>query len=60
MAGVLEALRIIGLVQGCDACFAPVPSLADAPSRRHDVARGTFGAVEGIVRPAAAPRFSDA
>jgi alpha-methylacyl-CoA racemase len=42
-----------------DACFAPVLSLAEAPQHSHNVARGTFIDVDGIVQPAPAPRFSE-
>lgn len=46
------------LLEGTDACFAPVLSLAEAPHHPHNVARGTFVEVDGIVQPAPAPRFS--
>jgi alpha-methylacyl-CoA racemase len=46
------------LLEGSDACFAPVLSLDEAPSHPHNRARGTFVEVDGIVQPAAAPRFS--
>ncbi len=46
------------LLEGSDACFAPVLSLEEAPSHPHNVARGTFIEVDGIVQPAPAPRFS--
>ena len=46
------------LLEGSDACFAPVLSLAEAPRHPHNVARGTFVEVDGIVQPAPAPRFS--
>ena len=46
------------LLEGSDACFAPVLSLAEAPLHRHNRARGTFVEVDGIVQPAPAPRFS--
>ena len=42
---------------GSDACFAPVLSIAEAPSHPHLEARGTFVSVDGVVRPAPAPRF---
>ena len=47
-----------GLLEGTDACFAPVLDMADAPAHRHNAERGTFVEVEGVVQPAAAPRFS--
>ena len=43
---------------GTDACVAPVLSMTEAPSHPHNVARGTFIEVDGIVQPAPAPRFS--
>jgi len=45
-------------MEGSDACFAPVLSLAEAPAHPHIRARGTFVEVEGVVQPAPAPRFS--
>ncbi|HET6952379.1 MAG TPA: CoA transferase, partial [Acidimicrobiales bacterium] len=33
-------------------------SLAEAPAHPHNVARQTFVDVDGVVQPAAAPRFS--
>jgi alpha-methylacyl-CoA racemase len=41
---------------GC--CAAPVLSLVEAPRHPHNVARGTFVDVDGVVQPAPAPRFS--
>ena len=46
------------LLEGKDACFAPVLSLSEAPSHPHNVARGVFTSVDGVVQPAPAPRFS--
>ena len=46
------------LLEGTDACFAPVLSMAEAPHHPHNVARGSFVEVDGVVQPAAAPRFS--
>jgi alpha-methylacyl-CoA racemase len=46
------------LLQGTDACFAPVLSLTEAPAHPHNVARGTFVDVGGVIQPAPAPRFS--
>ena len=46
------------LLEGTDACFAPVLSVAEAPAHAHHAARGTFVNVDGIVQPAPAPRFS--
>lgn len=46
------------VLEGSDACFAPVLTLAEAPAHPHNRARGTFVEVEGILQPAPAPRFS--
>ena len=46
------------LLEGTDACFAPVLSLAEASSHAHAVARQGFTTVAGVVQPAPAPRFS--
>jgi alpha-methylacyl-CoA racemase len=46
------------LLEGTDACFAPVLSLGEAPGHAHSAARGTFTEVAGVVQPAPAPRFS--
>ena len=46
------------LLEGTDACVAPVLSFAEAPGHPHLKARGTFVEVEGVVQPAPAPRFS--
>ena len=43
---------------GTDGCVAPVLSLAEAPRHPHNVARGTFIEVGGVVQPAPAPRYS--
>lgn len=46
------------LLEGTDACFAPVLSWDEAPEHPHLRARGTFVEVDGVVQPAPAPRFS--
>jgi alpha-methylacyl-CoA racemase len=46
------------ILEGTDACFAPVLSLAEAPRHPHNVARGTFIEVDGVPQNAPAPRFS--
>jgi len=46
------------LLEGSDACFAPVLSLDEAPDHPHNKARGTFIAIDGITQPAPTPRFS--
>jgi len=46
------------LLEGTDACVAPVLDLDEAPAHPHNRARGTFIEVNGVVQPAPAPRFS--
>jgi len=46
------------LLEGTDACFAPVLGLEDAPMHAHNRARGSFVELDGVVQPGAAPRFS--
>lgn len=46
------------LMEGTDACFAPVLGLGEAAGHPHNVARGTFVDMAGITQPAPAPRFS--
>ena len=46
------------LLEGTDACFAPVLSMAEAPHHPHNVARSSFVDIDGVTQPAAAPRFS--
>jgi alpha-methylacyl-CoA racemase len=46
------------LLEGSDACFAPVLDLDEAPQHPHNRERGTFAVVNGIMQPAPAPRFS--
>jgi alpha-methylacyl-CoA racemase len=46
------------LLEGSDACFAPVLSFDEAPAHPHAVARAAFVSVDGVVQPAAAPRFA--
>lgn len=46
------------LLEGTDACVAPVLTLAEAPAHPHNAHRGVFTTVDGVVQPAPAPRFS--
>jgi alpha-methylacyl-CoA racemase len=46
------------IMDATDVCFAPVLSLAEAPSHPHNAARKTFVELDGVVQPAPAPRFS--
>lgn len=45
------------LLEGSDACFSPVLSMAEAPGHPHVAARGTFTSADGQIQPAPAPRF---
>jgi alpha-methylacyl-CoA racemase len=44
--------------EGTEACVAPVLSLTEAAGHPHLAGRGTFVERDGVVQPAAAPRFS--
>lgn len=44
--------------EGEEVCVAPVLGMVDAPTHDQLAFRGTFGSIDGIVQPAAAPRFS--
>lgn len=46
------------ILEGTDACFAPVLSMREAPEHPHNVARGTFTEMAGVTQPRPAPRFS--
>lgn len=46
------------ILEGTDACFAPVLNFSDAPQHPHNRARGTFVERDGVTQPAPAPRFS--
>jgi alpha-methylacyl-CoA racemase len=43
---------------GTEACVTPVLSLAETVTHPHFVERGSFVRLDGVVQPAAAPRFS--
>ena len=45
------------LLEGSDACFAPVLDWDEAPAHPHNRARETFITVDGVTQPAPAPRF---
>lgn len=47
------------LMEGTDACFAPVLSREEAPDHPHNRARGTFLDAFGVTQPAPAPRYSN-
>lgn len=46
------------MLEGSDACFAPVLAMAEAPYHRHNAARGTFAVDGAAIQPGPAPRFS--
>ncbi|MCK6394542.1 MAG: CoA transferase [Zoogloea sp.] len=46
------------LLEGSDACVAPVLDMDEAPEHPHNRARGTFIELGGVMQPAPAPRFS--
>ncbi|MBY6189908.1 CoA transferase [Microbulbifer agarilyticus] len=46
------------LLEGTDACFAPVLTLEEAPTHPHNQARDAYVEVDGFKQPAPAPRFS--
>jgi alpha-methylacyl-CoA racemase len=46
------------LLEGSDACFAPVLTMDEAPHHPHNVARRSFVEIEGVMQPAPTPRFS--
>jgi alpha-methylacyl-CoA racemase len=45
------------LLEGSDACFAPVLRIDEAPAHAHARSRGAFIDLNGVVQPAPAPRF---
>jgi alpha-methylacyl-CoA racemase len=45
------------ILEGTDACFAPVLSMAEAHAHPHNEARGAFVEIGGYRQPAPAPRF---
>ncbi|MDH5307234.1 MAG: CoA transferase [Myxococcales bacterium] len=46
------------MLEGSDACFAPVLTMAEARAHPHNRARRAFVEIEGVMHPAPAPRFS--
>ena len=46
------------LLEGSDACFAPVLSMDDAPQHPHMQAREAFVTVDGVLQPAPAPQIA--
>jgi alpha-methylacyl-CoA racemase len=61
LAGVFKARtqeEWCARLEGTDACFAPVLSMAEAPHHRHHLERRTFVQLAGVTQPGPAPRFS--
>ena len=46
------------IMEGKEACFAPVLDLSEAPNHPHLAARQGFEDVDGVLQPGPAPRFS--
>ncbi|MCI2395735.1 CaiB/BaiF CoA-transferase family protein [Aliiroseovarius sediminis] len=46
------------LLEGTDACCAPVLSLAEAPAHPHNKARASFSTLRNVIQPAPAPKLS--
>lgn len=46
------------LLEGTDACFAPVLDFNEAPKHPHNIARATFIEIDGNIQPGIAPKFS--
>ena len=46
------------MLEGTDACFAPVLDLDEAPGHPHNRARENIIEVNGALQPAPAPKFS--
>lgn len=46
------------VLEGSDACFAPVLNFEEAAAHPHALARGGFITVDGVQQPAPTPRFS--
>jgi alpha-methylacyl-CoA racemase len=47
-----------GILEGSDACFAPVLTMSEAAKHPHLTDRGTVVQFDGVLQPAPAPRFS--
>jgi alpha-methylacyl-CoA racemase len=61
VAGIIRSktrVEWLEIFQGTDACVTPVLSLGEAPRHPHNVTRGTFVDVGGVIEPGPAPRFS--
>ncbi|MFD9698172.1 CaiB/BaiF CoA transferase family protein [Lentzea sp. NPDC059081] len=49
--------ELVARAEGTDACLTPVLAPGEAPAHPHNIARGTFVDVGGVLLPAPAPRF---
>jgi len=47
------------LMEGTDACFAPVLDFDEAVTHPHNMARKTFVEADGVLQPTPAPRYSN-
>jgi alpha-methylacyl-CoA racemase len=47
------------ILAGTEVCAAPVMDMSEAPTHPHNVARGTFGEIDGVLHPMPAPRVSE-
>jgi alpha-methylacyl-CoA racemase len=47
-----------GLLEGTDACIAPVLSMSEAPLHKHNIERQAFLNIQGVTHPTPAPRYS--
>lgn len=50
--------ELSALFEGSDACVTAILGFDDALKHPHNVARGTFVEIDGVVQPAPAPRYS--
>ena len=46
------------LLEGTDACFAPILNFSEAANHPHNQARESFIRIDGVLQPAPAPKFS--
>jgi alpha-methylacyl-CoA racemase len=47
------------ILEGSEACFAPILSMSEAPQHPHLAFRATFANKDGLTQPAPAPRFKE-
>jgi alpha-methylacyl-CoA racemase len=47
------------MLEGTDACFAPVLDMDECVTHPHNIARKTHVVIDGVMNPAPAPRFSE-